>query len=80
MSAAALICSGFRTMLIDAEFPCAYCGEINATSIDLSAGKAQSYIEDCQVCCRPNRLEIQFDSNAPGQVQIESYPESDLEY
>ncbi|MBD2713032.1 CPXCG motif-containing cysteine-rich protein, partial [Limnospira platensis] len=36
-----------------AEFTCAYCGESNVTFIDFSAGGQQSYIEDCQVCCRP---------------------------
>ena len=34
-----------------AEYTCAYCGEINLTFVDLSAGAQQSYVEDCQVCC-----------------------------
>lgn len=55
-----------------AEFFCGFCGEPNLTFVDLSAGNQQSYIEDCQVCCRPNvlyvcidedTLEIQIDSN-----------------
>ncbi|MGF1461545.1 MAG: CPXCG motif-containing cysteine-rich protein [Leptolyngbyaceae cyanobacterium] len=41
-----------------AEYVCAFCGETNTTFIDLSAGFTQSYIEDCQVCCRPNYLYI----------------------
>ncbi|MFE4106713.1 CPXCG motif-containing cysteine-rich protein [Almyronema epifaneia] len=45
-----------------AEFFCAYCGEPNLTFVDLSAGRLQSYVEDCQVCCRPNILYISIDA------------------
>jgi Cysteine-rich CPXCG len=41
-----------------AEYQCGYCGEYSTTFVDLSAGYEQSYIEDCQVCCRPNTLNI----------------------
>jgi hypothetical protein len=42
-------------------FQCAGCGEWNATSVDDSAGRTQSYVEDCQVCCKPNLLRIEYD-------------------
>ena len=42
-------------------YSCAYCGEINSTFVDPSQGKSQQYIEDCQVCCRPNLLNVFFD-------------------
>lgn len=45
------------------EYYCAYCGESNLTFIDISAGMYQSYVEDCQVCCRPNVLSIQVDED-----------------
>jgi Cysteine-rich CPXCG len=44
-----------------AEYQCGYCGEYSTTFVDLSAGYEQSYIEDCQVCCRPNTLNISVD-------------------
>lgn len=44
-----------------AEYQCAFCGEYSTTFIDISAGFTQSYVEDCQVCCRPNRLFVQVD-------------------
>lgn len=47
---------------MDAEFNCAYCGAMNATTVDHSAGRRQEYVEDCQVCCRPNRLQIEIDA------------------
>lgn len=42
-------------------FRCTYCGEVNHTFVDPSQGKTQKYIEDCQVCCRPNELSITYD-------------------
>ena len=43
--------------LIEKQIRCPYCGESISVLLDLSAG-GQSYIEDCQVCCRP--MEIAF--------------------
>lgn len=34
---------------------CPHCGEHFDTAVDLSAGSF-SYVEDCQVCCRPIEL------------------------
>ncbi len=43
-------------------FQCAGCGEWNQTTVDESAGRSQSYVEDCQVCCKPNVLCVQYDT------------------
>lgn len=43
---------------METTFICAFCGEENDLFIDLSAGVIQRYVEDCQVCCRPNLLTI----------------------
>ena len=40
------------------EFACPYCAEPVTARVDLTAG-AQSYVEDCQVCCQPIALSIQ---------------------
>jgi hypothetical protein len=42
-------------------FQCSYCGEWNVSEVDESAGMMQHYVEDCQVCCQPNVLAVQFD-------------------
>jgi len=42
-------------------FQCAACGEWNETSVDESAGRRQNYVEDCQVCCKPNVLRVEYD-------------------
>jgi len=44
-------------------YQCAGCGEWNETTIDESAGEEQSYVEDCQVCCKPNVLHVTYDSS-----------------
>jgi hypothetical protein len=44
---------------MQARFQCAGCGQWNDTTVDDSAGRRQSYIEDCQVCCKPNVLHIE---------------------
>jgi hypothetical protein len=47
--------------IMDAGFQCAACGEWNDTTVDESAGGRQSYVEDCQVCCKPNVLRVTYD-------------------
>lgn len=38
-------------------FVCPYCGERVSVLLDLSAGSA-SYLEDCEVCCRPVAIRV----------------------
>jgi hypothetical protein len=45
----------------DAEFLCAFCGNTNYIRVDPSAGFEQSFIEDCQTCCQPNRVYVTID-------------------
>lgn len=54
-----------------ATFRCAFCGEVNDVDVDISAGSRQSYVEDCQVCCRPNVLEVRFDATGNAMVVAE---------
>jgi len=42
-------------------FQCAGCGQWNDTEVDESAGLNQVYVEDCQVCCKPNLLRAEYD-------------------
>jgi Cysteine-rich CPXCG len=41
---------------------CPYCGERLETRVDLTADEP-SYIEDCQVCCRPIEFGIEREAN-----------------
>ncbi|GAC1428949.1 MAG: CPXCG motif-containing cysteine-rich protein [Terriglobales bacterium] len=47
---------------MNAGFQCAGCGEWNETTADTSGGMKQRYVEDCQVCCKPNLLLATYDS------------------
>jgi hypothetical protein len=49
-------------------FQCAACGEWNETAVDKSAGPDQTYVEDCQVCCKPNVLHVEWDGQAQEAV------------
>ena len=56
-------------------FQCAGCGEWNETVVDESGGGSQDYVEDCQVCCRPNQLKVRWDGEAREfviEAQLES--------
>lgn len=62
----------YEPKIRSAEYICAYCGEINHTFVDPSQGQTQTYIEDCQVCCRPNELKVSYDEwNAVYQIRSE---------
>ena len=38
------------------EYTCPHCGETVDTWPDPGGGEAQTYVEDCPVCCRPNQI------------------------
>lgn len=40
---------------------CPTCGETVVIPLDRSQGDAQSYGEDCPVCCNPNLIHVEFD-------------------
>ncbi len=48
-------------MEIEGTFLCPYCLQINTVLVDISAGRHQELIEDCEICCRPVRLNIDVD-------------------
>jgi hypothetical protein len=45
-------------MEIEASFVCSYCLQFNTVTVDPTGGTHQEYVEDCQICCRPNTLHI----------------------
>jgi hypothetical protein len=49
---------------MEAGYQCAGCGEWNITTVDETAGRRQGYVEDCQVCCKPNVLRVEYDTGS----------------
>jgi hypothetical protein len=47
-------------------FYCPHCGEEVDTWPDPDDGFEQSYIEDCPVCCRPNRIHAVYSPDDDG--------------
>lgn len=53
-------------------FQCASWGEWNETTVDETAGSLQRYVEDCQVCCKPNVLLVTWNrSNGEFMISAE---------
>ncbi len=50
---------------------CPYCGERLDLLIDTSAG-AQSYVEDCQVCCRPMNVSFTCRDGELDELRVSS--------
>jgi hypothetical protein len=50
-------------------FDCPYCGEEISMVLDTSVS-AQTYIEDCEVCCRP--IEIRYAVEDEALVEFEA--------
>jgi hypothetical protein len=42
---------------VASEYLCPHCGDLVDTDPDPGGGAFQEYIEDCPICCRPNRLQ-----------------------
>jgi len=55
-----------------ADYTCPHCGESIELAIDPSGGQRQDYVEDCPVCCRPNRLRVTFDRDGFAGVDAEA--------
>ena len=51
---------------------CQYCGKDNELWIDLTIEDKQDFIEDCEICCRPNRLIITHNKEDEEQVNVET--------
>jgi hypothetical protein len=56
----------------EATVTCPYCGEVNEIGLDPGGGAHQEYVEDCQVCCRPWRVLVEYRPDGSATVQLEA--------
>jgi hypothetical protein len=54
------------------QFSCPYCGEVNYTEIFFSEGAEQTFITDCEVCCRPIELYVAKDREGNAIVEVKN--------
>lgn len=55
----------------DAVISCPYCGESVEIALDAGSGSRQEYVEDCEVCCRPWRVSVQYARDGHANVRVE---------
>ena len=63
---------GDGTAETDATVICPYCGEVNEIRLDPGGGVHQEYVEDCQVCCRPWRVLVEYLPDGSAMVEVEA--------
>lgn len=60
-------------VLEEVSVSCPACWETIVLEIDLSAGEAQVYTEDCPVCCRPMTVRVAVGEDGAGcTVEVEA--------
>ena len=57
------------SLLEECYVDCPYCGEPISLLVDSSC-EEQSYVEDCEVCCRPMVVNVQVDEDGQVGVQV----------
>ncbi|MGI9200002.1 MAG: CPXCG motif-containing cysteine-rich protein [Woeseiaceae bacterium] len=55
--------------LLERKIDCPYCGESLDVLVDMSE-VGQSYVEDCQVCCRPIVFNVSEDIDGDTQLVV----------
>ena len=61
---------GDGTADIEATVDCPYCGESVVIAIDPGGGEKQEYVEDCDVCCRPWQVLVDYRAGGTANVLV----------
>ncbi len=59
----------------EATVVCPHCGESVEITLDPGSGAAQEYVEDCEVCCQPWRVEVTYDTDGIAEVIVSALDE-----
>ena len=60
-----------RPLEEDVEVLCPHCGEAVVIALDVSGGTHQDFAQDCEVCCRPWRVQVHYAGGSP-EVTVEA--------
>jgi hypothetical protein len=61
---------GSGPLATEAEISCPHCGATMTIALDPGGGRAQEYVEDCQVCCRPWQVRLWYDATGAVDVDV----------
>ena len=53
-----------------ARVTCPYCNQIVEISVDPGGGAVQEYVEDCEVCCQPWTVSVQYKRDGSAAVSV----------
>lgn len=59
----------------EAEVQCPYCGEIVLIGLDPDGGSVSEYVEDCEVCCRPWHVRVEYTADGHAAVLLRTLDE-----
>ncbi len=54
---------------------CPYCNESVEITLDPGGGSTQEYVEDCEVCCQPWTVNVQYGEDGAVEVRVEPLDE-----
>jgi hypothetical protein len=57
------------------EFSCPYCMASNLVDMDPSGGSRQTFVTDCETCCQPIVVQMEFDGEE--MTNFEAKPENE---
>jgi hypothetical protein len=66
---------GDGTADTEATLSCPYCGEMVSIVLDPGSGPRQQYVEDCQVCCQPWQVSVNYHDDGSADVSAEPLSE-----
>lgn len=49
---------------------CPYCNESVEIALDPGSGATQQYVEDCEVCCQPWTVSVQYGEDGSADVSV----------
>ncbi len=61
---------GDGTADTEAVVTCPHCGQMTEVALDPGSGQEQEYVEDCQVCCRPVLMYVNYLRDGTATVEV----------
>jgi hypothetical protein len=54
----------------EATVVCPYCDEAVEITLDPGSGSLQEYVEDCEVCCQPWKVNVRYGADGSAEVVV----------